>query len=96
MELQGLSRQYIKATYGHSYTLSEIQKKYPYSNLPFDRKSPRKTDLIITYNPLVAMQMKKKNIKCLGWGVKTKDGNHAFLFLRDEKSPKQTEPLRFL
>lgn len=79
-----LSRRYIRSIYGHSCTVQEIQKKFPYSNIVFDKKKlPNNT--IQTTNPLVAMQYRIDKKPILIWGAKTVSGKHIFVFRNKDK-----------
>ena len=75
-------KELILGTYGHSYTVNEIKKKYPYTNQKkFNRKRYEKLPNIrITYNPLTAMQMQLKGMPNIVWGQKLGDNQHAFAF----------------
>lgn len=86
MELENLSRGYIKAVYGHSYTVQEIQKKFPYSNKPYKKSDmPKLANQIITTNPLTAMQYRLNRKPIIAWGLKINKHTHAFIFKSKEK-----------
>lgn len=79
MELESLSREFIKAVYGHSYTVQEIQKKFPYSNKPYVGL-PISAKVDITTNPLTAMQYRLDKKPIIAWGLRIDKHTHAFIF----------------
>lgn len=83
MELESLSKNYIKAVYGHSYTVREIQKKFPYSNKQYKRIDTR--GFISTVNPLVAMQYRLDNKPIVEWGARVAKTKNIFVFKSNEK-----------
>ena len=85
MELESLSRGYIKAVYGHSYTVREIQKKFPYSNKPYNLTLQNSAKSIITTNPLTAMQYRLDRKPIIAWGLRVNEYTHAFIFKNKEK-----------
>jgi len=68
--------------YGHTYTMDEIKTKYPFDDHKrFNRKRYAKhPDTRITYNPMVALQLKTKGFSNIVWGQKVSDNQNAFVF----------------
>ena len=87
MELESLSREYIKSVYGHSYTVREIQRKFPYSNKPYKKSDLAELPkaIITTTNPLMAMQYRLDKKPIIAWGLRINRHTHAFVFKSNEK-----------
>lgn len=81
-DLETEDKEQIQNTYGHSFTLNQIKKQYPYDDKKrFNRKRyERLPNTRLTYNPLIAMQMKLKDMPCIAWGQKASGGQRAFVF----------------
>lgn len=89
MLIKTLERNLIKSTYGHKYTIPEIKLLYPFSNKPFNKTLLNNQKLIITYNPMQAVQL-RKNHQCIGWGLQDKS-NYVFVFKRNKKDIEHIE-----
>lgn len=95
LELESLSREYIKSVYGHSYTIREIQKKFPYSNKPYKEEGLQNSAKVVsTVNPLVAMQYRLEKKPIIEWGAKITNTKttHIFVF-KTNKNEIQFSPM---
>jgi hypothetical protein len=90
LELESLSRSYIKSVYGHSYTVREIQKKFPYSNKPYKKSNTR--GIVSTVNPLIAMQYRLDHKPIIEWGARITKTTHIFVF-KVNTNEKQYSPM---
>ena len=79
----------IFETYGHTYTIDEIKTKYPFDDHKrFNRKRyVKQPNTRITYNPMVALQLKNKGFPNIVWGQRV-DNQHAFVFTCQDTQKK--------
>lgn len=85
LPLSNLNREEVEDIYGHAYVESDIKSLYPYEHGEFCREDYNSKNFTVTYDPLTAMNLRKRNIPIVVWGKKNKDNTRAFVF----RQPRQ-------
>lgn len=79
-------RRYV---YGHSKTLKQIKKEFPFDNVDVDKNIILSSDYTVTFDVCLAYQLRRKGYNALVWGGMYK---HKRIFVIEKKRVQMEMP----